>query len=202
MKTPQGDRLRDRRARASSTSIFGGAGRVNQGVNPGMPAADDQSFYDYDPAKAKADCSKSSTWDKTKPLRIVFDNIVRRRRQLWTPVMQQNLEAIGFKVELHGLETTAADRGVRQDRHVRRDHRPGRRPGRRPVPARRSTTTASRLDPPLCQTYSAQLRRSTMRSSPRARSSMRPSRRRSSSRSPSMLADKKSTRSASGPPTP
>ncbi len=87
-------------------NIYGGAGIVNKGVNPGMPAADDQEFFVYDPAKAK-EILATSAWDLSKPLRIVFDNTFAGVT-LWAPVMQQNLEAIGFKVELTGLETTAA----------------------------------------------------------------------------------------------
>ena len=87
-------------------SIYGGAGHINRGVLPGMPAADDQPFIDYDPAKAK-ELLDASTWDKSKPLRIVFDKSFAGVEQ-WTPIMQQNLEDIGFKVELMGLDTTAA----------------------------------------------------------------------------------------------
>src|SRR5206468_9009429 len=82
------------------------AGMLNKGVNPGMPAADGQELFDYNPDKAKAELAQSA-WDKTKPLRIIFDNTFAGVT-LWTPVMQQNLEAIGFKVDLRGLETTAA----------------------------------------------------------------------------------------------
>ncbi len=87
-------------------SIYNGAGHINRGVLPGMPAADDQEFFDYDPAKAKQLLDESS-WDKSKPLRIVFDKSFAGVEQ-WTPIMQQNLQDIGFKVELIGLETTAA----------------------------------------------------------------------------------------------
>jgi peptide/nickel transport system substrate-binding protein len=87
-------------------SIYNGAGHINRGVLPGMPAADDQEFFDYDPVKAKQLLDESS-WDKSKPLRIVFDKSFAGVEQ-WTPIMQQNLEAIGFKVELIGLDTTAA----------------------------------------------------------------------------------------------
>jgi len=87
-------------------SIYGGAGHINRGVLPGMPAADDQEYFDYNPEKAKQLLDESS-WDKSKPLRIVFDKSFAGVEQ-WTPIMQQNLEAIGFKVELIGLETTAA----------------------------------------------------------------------------------------------
>ena len=87
-------------------SIYGGAGHINRGVLPGMPAADDQVFFDYDPAKAK-ELLDASSWDKSKPLRIVFDKSFAGVEQ-WTPIMQQNLETIGFKVELIGLDTTAA----------------------------------------------------------------------------------------------
>src|SRR4029079_9502080 len=55
---------------------------------------------------AKAHLAKSS-WDLSKPLRIIFDNTFAGVTT-WTPVMQQNLEAIGFKVDLRGFETTAA----------------------------------------------------------------------------------------------
>ena len=87
-------------------SIYGGAGHINRGVLPGMPAADDQVLFDYDPVKAK-ELLDASSWDKSKPLRIVFDKSFAGVEQ-WTPIMQQNLEAIGFKVELMGLDTTAA----------------------------------------------------------------------------------------------
>ena len=71
-----------------------------------MPAADDQVFFDYDPVKAK-ELLDASSWDKSKPLRIVYDKSFAGVEQ-WAPIMQQNLEAIGFKVELMGLDTTAA----------------------------------------------------------------------------------------------
>lgn len=87
-------------------SIYNGAGHINRGVLPGMPAADDQVFFDYDPVKAKTLLDESS-WDKSKPLRIVYDKSFAGVEQ-WAPIMQQNLEAIGFKVELMGLDTTAA----------------------------------------------------------------------------------------------
>jgi peptide/nickel transport system substrate-binding protein len=87
-------------------AVYGGAGRINRGVLPGMPPADDQEYFDYDPVKAKQ-LLDESTWDKSKPLRIVFDKSFAGVEQ-WTPIMQQDLEAIGFKVELMGLETTAA----------------------------------------------------------------------------------------------
>jgi peptide/nickel transport system substrate-binding protein len=87
-------------------SVYGGAGHINRGVLPGMPAADDQEFFDFDPAKAKQ-LLDESTWDKSKPLRIVFDKSFAGVEQ-WTPIMQQNLQDIGFTVELIGLETTAA----------------------------------------------------------------------------------------------
>ena len=87
-------------------SIYNGAGKINRGVLPGMPAADDQPFIDYDPAKAK-ELLDASTWDKSKPLRIVFDKSFAGVEQ-WTPIMQQNLQDIGFTVELMGLDTTAA----------------------------------------------------------------------------------------------
>jgi peptide/nickel transport system substrate-binding protein len=75
-------------------------------VLPGMPAADDQEYFDYDPVKAKQ-LLDESTWDKSRPLRIVFDKSFAGVEQ-WTPIMQQDLEAIGFKVDLSGLDTTAA----------------------------------------------------------------------------------------------
>jgi peptide/nickel transport system substrate-binding protein len=87
-------------------SVYGGAGRINRGVPPGMPPADDQEYFDYDAVKAKQLLDESS-WDKSKPLRIVFDKSFAGVEQ-WTPIMQQDLEAIGFKVELIGLDTTAA----------------------------------------------------------------------------------------------
>src|SRR4029079_5982504 len=34
-------------------SVFGGAGKVNKGVTPGMPQADDEELFDYQPDKAK-----------------------------------------------------------------------------------------------------------------------------------------------------
>ena len=87
-------------------NIYGGSGTLNKGVNPGMPAADGMEFFEFNVDKAKAHLAKSS-WDQSKPLRIIFDNTFAGVTT-WTPVMQQNLEAIGFKVDLRGLETTAA----------------------------------------------------------------------------------------------
>lgn len=86
--------------------VYGGAGRINRGVLPGMPAADDQEYFDYDPVKAK-ELLDGSSWDKSKPLRIVFDKSFAGVEQ-WTPIMQQNLQDIGFTVELNGMESTAA----------------------------------------------------------------------------------------------
>ncbi len=87
-------------------SIYKGAGHINKGVLPGMPAADDQELFEFNPTKAK-ELLNSSSWDKSKPLRIVFDKSFAGVEQ-WTPIMQQNLQDIGFKVELIGLESTAA----------------------------------------------------------------------------------------------
>ncbi len=87
-------------------NVFGGAGRVNRGVFPGMPAADDQEYFDYDPVKAK-ELLDSSSWDKSKPLRIVFDKSFAAVEQ-WVPIFAQDLETIGFTTELIGLESTAA----------------------------------------------------------------------------------------------
>ncbi len=86
--------------------VFGGAARLNRGVNPGMPAADDQPFVDFDAAKAKA-LLDSSSWDKSKPLRILYDTSFAGVTQ-YAPILQQNLEAIGFKVTLIGLDSAAA----------------------------------------------------------------------------------------------
>jgi peptide/nickel transport system substrate-binding protein len=91
-------------------SIYGGAGRVNRGVLPGMPAADDQEFIDYDQAKATQlfnDCNATDNWTKDQPLRIVFDKSFAGVEQ-WVPIFAQDLEAVGFKTELNGLESTAA----------------------------------------------------------------------------------------------
>ena len=87
-------------------SVYGGGGHINKGVLPGMPPADDQVLFNYDPAKAKA-LLDASTWDKSKPLRIIFDNSFAGVTE-WTPIMQQNLEAIGFKVQLMSLDTATA----------------------------------------------------------------------------------------------
>jgi peptide/nickel transport system substrate-binding protein len=91
-------------------AVYNGAGKVNRGVTPGMPPADDQVYFDYDPAKAKDyfdKCQGSAQWDKSKPLRIVFDKSFAGVEQ-WVPIMAQQLEAVGFKTELNGLDTTAA----------------------------------------------------------------------------------------------
>lgn len=90
-------------------SVFGGAARVNRGVIPGMPPADDQELFEYNPAKANellAACT-STVWTKDQPLRIVFDTAFPGIEQ-WMPIFAQDLEAAGFKTELLGFETTAA----------------------------------------------------------------------------------------------
>ena len=81
-------------------SVYGGAGKINRGVLPGMPPADDQPFIDYDPAKAK-ELLDASTWDKSKPLRIVFDKSFAGVEQ-WTPIMQQNLAGHRLHGRAHG----------------------------------------------------------------------------------------------------
>ena len=45
-------------------SVYGGAGHINRGVLPGMPAADDQVLFDYDPAKAK-ELLDASSWERS-----------------------------------------------------------------------------------------------------------------------------------------
>src|SRR5262249_12692649 len=84
-------------------NIFGGLAQVNRGVNHGMPAADDQEFFDFSTDKCKEHLA-NSTWDKSKPLRIIFDNSFAGVTQ-WAPVAQQNLEACGFNVDLKGMES-------------------------------------------------------------------------------------------------
>ena len=91
-------------------SVFGGAAKLNKGVTPGMPQADDQELFEYNPEKAKelfAQCGPGDGWDKTQPLRVMFDKSFAGVEQ-WVPIWAQDLEAAGFKTELNGLETTAA----------------------------------------------------------------------------------------------
>ena len=90
-------------------TVFGGAGRINRGVIPGMPPADDQELFEYDPAKAKAlvAACNSTVWTKSEPIRIVFDTSFPGVEQ-WLPIFAQDLEAAGFKTELLGFDTTAA----------------------------------------------------------------------------------------------
>ncbi len=91
-------------------AVFGGAGKVNKAVTPGMPQADDQVLYDYQPDKAKQlfeECGAGKGWDKSQPLRILFDKSFAGVEQ-WVPIYAQNLEAAGFKTEINGMETTAA----------------------------------------------------------------------------------------------
>ena len=94
-------------------SVYNGAGHINRGVLPGCRRPMTRALH-YDPAKAKQ-LLDESTWDKSKPFRIVFDKSFAGVEQ-WTPIMQQNLQDIGFKVELIGLDTDGRDRDVRQDR--------------------------------------------------------------------------------------
>jgi peptide/nickel transport system substrate-binding protein len=91
-------------------SVFGGAAKVNRGVTPGMPAADDQEYFDYNPDKAKDlfnQCQAGQGWDKSQPVRIIFDKSFAGVEQ-WVPIYAQNLEAAGFKTELNGMDSTAA----------------------------------------------------------------------------------------------
>jgi peptide/nickel transport system substrate-binding protein len=90
-------------------SVYGGAGKINRGVLPGMPPADDQEFFDYDAAKAAdlfGQCN-STVWTKDQPLRIVFDKSFAGVEQ-WVPIFAQDLETAGFKTELLGFDSTAA----------------------------------------------------------------------------------------------
>ena len=108
---------------------------MNRGVLPGMPAADDQEFIDYDQAKATQlfnDCNAADNWTKDQPLRIVFDKSFAGVEQ-WVPIFAQDLEAVGFKTELNGLESTAAIELYNKIDQWESHHRPGRRPGGRPI---------------------------------------------------------------------
>ena len=134
-RRPGHRRLRLRRRRA-----------VNRGVLPGMPPADDQVFFDYDPAKAKQ--LLDDRRPGTRPSRCGSSSTSR------SPVSSSGCRSCSrtSRRSASRPSSTASrhgrDRVLRQDRPVGRHDRPGRRPGRRAVPRRRSTTAASRPSRP------------------------------------------------------
>ena len=143
---PQGGRLRHRRA-GHRRQHLRWRRRRQPGRQPGHARGRRPEFYDFDPAKAKEHLAQSS-WDKSKPLRIVFDNSFAGVT-LWTPVMQQNLEAVGFKVEL--TRPRDARRPIEEynkiDDYDITDHA-GRRPGRGPLQRRSYYNCKLRPTPP------------------------------------------------------
>ncbi len=88
-------------------NVFGGAGKVNRGVTAGHAGRRTTRSSSTTTRPRPRSLLDSSAWDKTKPLRIVFDKSFAGVEQ-WVPVFAQDLEAIGFTTELNGLETTAA----------------------------------------------------------------------------------------------
>ena len=126
-------------------SVYGGAGHINRGVLPGHARCRRPGVLRLRPGEGKQMLDKSS-WDKSKPLRIVFDKSFAGVEQ-WTPIMQQNLQDIGFKVEL--MVSTPRPRSRRTTRSTRstsRSPRAARRVSGRS--SRRSTSAASRPSRP------------------------------------------------------
>ena len=121
---PQGDRVRRSTPRASSTPSSAAPARSTRASRRACPPRTTRSSSTTTRPRPR-NCSTRSTWDKSKPLRIVFDKSFAGVEQ-WVPILQQNLEAIGFTIELIGLETTAAIEILQQDRPVGDHHRPGR----------------------------------------------------------------------------
>ena len=86
-------------------AVYGGAARLNRGVQPGMPAPADTEFIDYNPERA-TELLGESDWDVSKPFRIAYDSNAPGLAQ-YMPIMQQQLEAIGMTVELLPIESAA-----------------------------------------------------------------------------------------------
>ena len=107
-------------------AVFGGAAQGQPGrhaghAGGGRPGA--SSTTTRPRPKELLDCVRRA--DKNQPLRIVFDKSFAGVEQ-WVPICAQNLEAIGFKTELNGLETTAAIEYYNKIDEWDDRHRPGR----------------------------------------------------------------------------
>ena len=69
--------------------------------------------YPYDPDKAKKLLAEAKPADMAKPIRLLFSNDPDQSRI--APIVKQQLEAVGFKVELKGMETATWEKIVDDD---------------------------------------------------------------------------------------
>ena len=158
-------------------SIYGGAGHINRGVLPGMPAADDQVLLRLRPGQGQGAPRRIVVGqEQAAPDRL--RQVVRRRRAVDA---DHAAEPRGHRLQgrAHGPGHDGRHRGVRQDRHTTTSPSPRAAPRASGRSSRRSTSAASRPSRPTSRPIRGTAP-STMASSPLARRSTRPSGPRSS----------------------
>lgn len=98
--------------RAINDAIYGGANRVLWNP-PGFKEYDGLNEYPFDPEKAKALLAESGV-DLSKPIRFLYANELGDGARL-APIVAQQLEDVGFNVELNGVDITAWEAIVTDD---------------------------------------------------------------------------------------
>lgn len=91
--------------RSINDQLFGGRNKILWNP-PGFKSYDDLNQYLFDPAKAKellAAAVKDGAVDLTKTLRFTYATDLADSGKI-VPIMKQQLEAVGFKVELTALD--------------------------------------------------------------------------------------------------
>lgn len=102
--------------RTINDELFGGRNKILWNP-PGFKEYDDLNTYPFDPEKAKqllAEASAEGKVDLSKTIRFYFANELGDGAKI-APVIKQQLEAVGFKVELEGVATEAWEKVVTDD---------------------------------------------------------------------------------------
>lgn len=86
-------------------SALDGHGRVSNDVLDPLWTGTDLNQYPYDPAKAKQ-LLKAANWDSSKPVQLAWVPGGNPDRDAAATVMQQQLNAVGIKLELKQVQTS------------------------------------------------------------------------------------------------
>jgi peptide/nickel transport system substrate-binding protein len=91
--------------RSINDQLFGGKNRILWNP-PGFKEYDDLNKYEFDPQKAKdllAAAKADGKWDPSKTVRFMYATDLADSGKI-APIWKQQLEAVGFKVELMALD--------------------------------------------------------------------------------------------------
>ena len=98
--------------RAINDAIYGGANRILWNP-PGFKEYDGLDEYPFDPEKAKALLAESGV-DLSKPIHFLYANELGDGQRI-APIVAQQLQDVGFTVELNGVDITAWEAIVTDD---------------------------------------------------------------------------------------